>query len=245
LFAWRNLSERWNSVSANDRDPGGLCGRVLGSQPNASATPIFITEFNTFTNGQGDCCANSATYAPIWNGLVVSELLRAVSKGAKRAVSGLYYYAAAAPWSKQCLVGQIDPAMDCAWNSDQLVQGYPQYHAFELIFAPEFLDLTEGGFIASSQQNGVEGIAAAAFYTASSDSVMLVNTSGTELRRVPIRLYRVGLGANKRISMFLLNSATTAILRQVLSATQEDGGYTLQLDIPPYSLIGLSVRRSQ
>jgi hypothetical protein len=216
-----------------------------GSQPNATATPIFITEFNTFTNGQGDCCANSPTYAPVWNALVISELLNAVSKGgAQRAVSGLYYYATAAPWSRQCLVGQIDIAMDCAWNLDQPLEGYPQYHTFELIFAPEHLDLKDGGFIASIQ-NGVAGIAAAAFYTASSDSVVLINTSGTELRQVPIHLDNVGLGPNESILMFLLNSANTSILRRTLNAPQEDGGYALHLDIPPYSVVGLSVHRSQ
>jgi len=241
-------------LSLTTGNPGGYAASYLladalvraGSQPNPSATPIFITEFNTFTNGQGDCCANSPTYAPIWNALVVSELLNAVSKGgAKRAVSGLYYYAAAAPWSRQCLVGQIDTAMDCAWNLGQPLQGYPQYHAFELIFASEYLDLKDGGFIARSLQNGVGGMAAAAFYTASSDSVVLVNTSGTELRQIPIRLYNVGLGPNRNISMFLLNGANTTIVRQTLSAPEEDGRYTLHLDVPPYSLVGLSVRRSQ
>ena len=238
-------------LSLTIRNPGGYAASYkmvdalvrAGAQPNAAATPILITEFNTFTNGQGDCCANSTTYAPIWNALVVSELLNAVSQGAKRAVSGLYYYAAAAPWSGQCLVGQVDSMMDCAWTSDLTLQGYPQYHAFELIFAPDYLDLRDGGFIARSSQNKASKIRAAAFYTSSSDSVILVNTSGTEVRQA-IHLDNIGLGPNVSMSMFLLNSDGTAILRRVLSLPHANNEYALEMDIPPFTLVGLSVRRS-
>ena len=115
-----------------------VLGQVaLGSQPNPTQTPVYVTEFNTNWAFFQDCCRNDATYAPLWNALYAADMLNSVYNGSSHLPNKLIYFAGSAyPWF--CLVGVPDVNSDCLYSEAATPSPYPQYYASSYWLLPRF-----------------------------------------------------------------------------------------------------------
>lgn len=205
-----------------------------GLQPNASTTPIYITEYNTTWDVAAvDCCRNSATYAPLFNATVITTLLNGRSFPA-----GISYYSAYDGVDEMCLLAGA--GTDCQYQGGPLVV-LPQLQTFNLIGGAGYLDLESGGFLASQASATDSNLLTTAFYTQKGDAVLVVNTSPTASPQVTLNFDNVGL-AQASAAVFLLNDQNSAISTQPLALTQTQTGYTGQISIPGYSVVGISLQ---
>jgi len=144
-MTWDNIG--WpESLAFRTQDPGSGFTAIYkkiadlvkaGSQPNAANTPIFLDEYNTTAAFTSDCCRNDPKTAPLWNALVMQDVLNSVYGGVARVPSGMMYFSAQ-NWFPGaggayffCLIGTINSVMDCAYDAAN-AQPYPQYYAYNL-----------------------------------------------------------------------------------------------------------------
>ncbi len=256
LFGTSGVHVQWDSYNGNislyqqTQDPSngavGVYNKVyqqikLGKQPLGAATPIYVTEFNTNWAFLKDCCRNDPTYAPIWNALYVSDMLNSVYNGLPAVPSKLIYFASSAyPWF--CIVGVPDQNSDCLYSAQATPQPYPQYYAFQLIASNNYLGLMSGGYMAKSVTplSGGGGLAATAFYTATQDSIVITNPTATAYSQIPVSLQNVGFATPQATLYQIVNGAM--INSSSLSLTQQGSGYTATIDVPAYSVQGISVK---
>jgi len=219
----------FNSISALVR---------AGKQPNASNTPIYLTEYNDDSAFENDCCRNSPQYSPLFNSMVVSDLLNSVYSGAQNVPGNLTYFAASVDIGSFCLLGIIDPLMDCA-TTPGTMQPYPQYYAYRMLAAPNFLNLAAGGNMPLSVS--VPGpLIGTGFYTSSNNAVVLVNPTGSDVSNVSVALNNPG-NASTNATMYLLNSSHWPPVSQPLALTSSSSALSTALTVPAYSVVGLSV----
>jgi hypothetical protein len=209
-----------------------------GHQPNAWSTPIYISEFNDNWAFAVDCCRNDPTYGPLWNSLVITDLLNVVYSGAKNVPSQLSYFNASGNYF--CLLGQWNWAMDCNPSS---LDPYPQFYAYKLFASSQYLDLQRGGHMAAwvSPASTTSGLSATAFYTTSADSVVVVNPGSTWYNTVTVFLKNPGLTSTSG-TVYTLNSSNGQISSQWVALTPVTGGYTAKVVVPSYSTVALSVK---
>ncbi len=242
------------SLSYRTQDPGSGFTAIYrnivnltkqGSQPNPASTPVMLDEFNTTASFTPDCCRNDSTYSPLFNALVMQDTLNAVFSGVGTVPERVLYFAAQ-NWypDKQgtvwfCLVGTIDPLMDCAYSAST-AQPYPQYYAYNLLLGSNYLGLGGGGFLVSSTPKiNQAGVAVSAFYTAANDALVITNPTANDLNNVSINLQNTG--RMPVATLYLLNGANPTISVQTLPVTQSGNGYTASISIPHYSVVGISL----
>ncbi len=214
-----------------------------GSQPNAATTPIYLDEYNSDWGFVNDCCRNDPTYAPLWNSLAIVDLLNSVYNGAQAVPSKLLYYAVSNhPF---CLVGQIDALMDCKfpYGAPGTAQPYPQYYALQLFASNAFLGLSSGGTMAKSVTSADTNIVATALYTPNADTVVLVNTSGTDYAGVPVMVNNPGY-TGAQATAYILNSSNPTIATEPAPLTAANGGFSAVVALPRYSVVALSLQPS-
>jgi glycosyl hydrolase family 39 (putative alpha-L-iduronidase) len=213
-----------------------------GLQPNAASTPIYISDYNMVSDGSVDCCRNSPTYSPVWNAMYVGDLLNTVYQGAGHVPGQLNYYAISNQYVGVCLLGTIDAAMDCLYPTSGSPSPYPQLTTYKLLAAPQYLGLVSGGYNAKSVSPAVKqaGIVVAGFYNANQDSAFLVNPTGTAFSQVPVKLLNPGY-ANATGTSYLLDSSHQNISPQNLSLASSGGGFTTNVDLPAYSVVGIAL----
>lgn len=213
----------------------------LGKQPLGANTPIYLTEFNTNWAFYKDCCRNDATYAPVWNALFITDMLDSVYNGVPAVPRQLDYFAASAyPWF--CLVGVQDQNSDCLYSSGATPEPYPQYYAFQLIGSNQYLGLMGGGFMAKSVSPLASGggMVATAFYNSTQDAIVITNPTAIAYTQIPVSLQNVGFTSPTATLYQIVNGAT--INSFSLSLTQQGSGYTTMIDVPAYSVQGISVK---
>jgi len=226
-----------------------------GSQPNAAATPIYITEYNTsaggYENAQGQiisCCNNSAVYAPVWNALFVADLLIASYNGV-RPPSKLVYFTSSYPirvtpqgrvMGGACLFGDLDAKMDCALDAGAAVALYPQYYAYLLLGGTHYLDLADGGYLATSTTTARPGLVVAAFATPAQDSILIINPTGADASGLQVLVANPG-PVQQTGTRFLLNASHGQIDAQSVTLTPAGAGLLATLDVPAYSVVGLAL----
>jgi len=167
---------------------------AAGKQPGGAQTPVYITEYNDNWSFFDTCCRNDPTYAPLFNALYLTDLLNTVYSGAAHVPNNVDYFAGSAyPWF--CLVGYPDTNSDCLNSVGAPLSPYPQYHAFEMIASPQYLGLSAGGYMAKSisTPTGGGGLATTAFYTATKDSVLVINPTATAYSQITVTLANPGL----------------------------------------------------
>jgi len=255
LFGKVGLQAQWdsyngtNSVYQQTQDPNngayGVYNKVyqqvkLGSQPLGANTPIYVTEFNTNWAFFKDCCRNDATYAPVWNALYASDMLNSVYSGLPLPSKLVYFASSAYPWF--CIVGVLDENSDCLYSAGATPAPYPQYYAFQLIGASNYLGLAAGGYMAKSVTplSGGGGLAATAFYNATQDAIVITNPTSTAYSRISVSLQNVGFGTPQATLYQIVNGAM--INSSSLSLTQQGTGYTTTIDVPAYSVQGISIK---
>jgi Glycosyl hydrolases family 39/Bacterial Ig-like domain (group 2) len=216
-----------------------------GLQPNAASTPIYITEYNVDSDNKVDCCRNSPQYAPVWNAMFVADLLNTVYQGAGRLPGRLNYYAISNQYIGTCLIGTIDPAMDCVYPTSGSPAAYPQLVAYNLMATSNYLGLGSGGYNAQSVSPPATqaGIVVAGFYNANNDSVLLVNPTANMFSQIPVNLLNPGYAYASGTS-YLLNSSNQNISSQTLSLAASGSGFTTNVDLPPYSVVGITLSQT-
>jgi hypothetical protein len=209
-----------------------------GHQPNAWSTPIYISEFNDNWAFDVDCCRNDQTYAPLWNSLVITDLLNTVYSGAKGVPSQLSYFNASGRYF--CMMGEWNWSMDCNPASKD---PYPQFYAYKLFASSQYLDLQRGGHMAAwvSPASTTSGLSATAFYTASADSVVVINPTSTWYNAVSVAVKNPGLTSSSG-TVYTLNSSNGKISTKSVALTAVTGGYTAKVVVPSYSTVALSVK---
>src|SRR6185437_4370086 len=211
-----------------------------GKQPNPSTTPILITDYNDGNGATVDCCRNDPTYGPLWNSLVLVDLLNTPYGGAQAIPNRLIYDAASLPSAAMCLLGNIDANFDCAYTAGTNPSPYPQYYSYLLFGSSQYLGLASGGNLATSISTSAGGLNVTAFYTGSADNLVLLNPTGSSVSNVPITLTNSG-AVSSSATMFLLNSSTQTISSQPLTLSGSGSTLTTKLTVPAYSTIGISV----
>jgi hypothetical protein len=215
--------------------------KVLDAAKNA--VPVYLTEYNDSAAFTVDCCRNNPTYGPLWNALVVADLLNATYSGAQAVPTRLVYYAAAGGTVNVgyfCLYGTYNSKMDCATSDGY--QPYPQAYAYTLMASPVYLGLKNGGHMAISVSppTTAMGLAATAFYTGTKDAVMIVNPTSKNYSELRVFLQNPGISASMG-TYYLLNAANPNIAMEPLSLTPVTGGYSAAIALPAYSVAAISI----
>jgi hypothetical protein len=215
-----------------------------GSQPNPSSTPIYLTEYNddaAFINAavKNDCCRNSPQYAPLFNTMVVADLLNSVYSGAQNVPRNLSYFAANVNIGSFCLLGNIDPLMDCATAPGVPIQPYPQYYAYQLLTTPKYLNLAGGGNMALSVSIP-SPLIGTAFYTPTSDVLVLVNPAGSDIANLTVNLQNPGTSPGTATA-YLLNSAHTPPAATPVTFTGSLAAMSGTVTVPAFSVVAVSL----
>jgi hypothetical protein len=256
MFGLVNLQVQWDSYTGNPslyeetQDPSNGALAVYnkvqqqvaaGNQPGGANTPIYVTEFNTNWAYFQDCCRNNPTFAPVWNALYVTDLLDSVYNGAAKVPNRLIYFAGSAyPWF--CMVGVRDNNMDCLYSSGAKPVPYPQYFAFQLLSASDYLGLSAGGYMAKSLSTptGGGGLATTAFYTAQQDAIVVTNPTSTAYSQISVTFANPGFSTSQ--GTFYRISGGTEITSSAISFTKQGTSLTATIDVPAYSVQAISLK---
>lgn len=214
---------------------------AAGKQPQGKNLPIYNTEYNLNWAFLKNCCANDPTFSPVWNSMFAADMLNSVYNGAPNTPGHMVYFAATAlPYF--CLVGEIDANMDCAYPDGSVPQPYPQYFAYQLLGAANYLDLQDGGFMAKSISPGTlgNGLVVTAFYTNSLDAIVIINPNQNTLSNVTVNLNNTGLTSAQGTLYRIIDGQSI----QSSQATLQSGAgtsYTTTLTIGPYSVQAIAI----
>jgi Glycosyl hydrolases family 39 len=213
--------------------------------PLGAKTPIYFDEYNDDWSFGADCCRNSPTYSPLFNSLVVAQILNSTYAGASQVPTKMVYYAAGRmPF---CLLGIINASMSCSStdSSGSTIAPYPQLYTYQLISAPGYLDLVDGGFMANSvtlsSSAKAQGLVATGFYTATTNSILIINPTASSFGGVTVQVSNSGL-TSPQSTLFTLNSANAKISSWPASLVPVTNGSQATFDIPPHSVLGISLR---
>ncbi len=203
-----------------------------GKQPNPTQTKIYLDEYNDNWAFSDDCCRNSATYSPLFNGLVMVDMLDAVYQGAHRVPDSFDYYSASNP--PFCLLG--DTGGHCGASNYSV--NYPQYYLYSLFGSPNYLNLSAGGsYMAKSvsPKAPTSGLAATAFWSTNRDSIVIVNPTSTSYGGVLVTANNPGFTV-RHVTKFLLNNTNKTISSSTLSASP-----SVSVSVPAYSVVAITM----
>jgi hypothetical protein len=209
-----------------------------GHQPNASSTPIYLTEYNDNWSFEHDCCRNDPSFGSLWNSVYMANFLNSVYLGAKHVPDKLFYFAGNAG-SYMCIVGTWNTNMDC---DPRNMQPYPQFYAYQLLASPDYLGLSGGGYMADwvSPGSTQTGLMATAFYTSTKDVILIVNPTDTAYPSVRVVANRSGLKTGVG-TLFLLDQNHAQITSKPLPLTAFKGGYNGTIAVPAYSTVAVTI----
>ena len=255
FFGGTALEVKWDTYNGNTSlyqattDPSNGAAEIYskvyaavktGKQPLGAKTPIYITEFNSNFAFAQDCCRSNPIYAPVWNGLYLTDLLNSVYTGLPAPTRLVYFAGSAYPWF--CLIGTEDQNMDCSYSRGSTPQPYPQYYTFQLLASSNYLGLSEGGYMAPTvtPPNGGGGIVVTAFYNASQDAIMITNPTANNYTNIPLTLSALGFTSPQGTLYQIMNGAS--INASSLPLTPVGSTYSATISIPPYSVMGISIK---
>ncbi len=220
-----------------------------GKQPLGLNTPIYVDEFNTNKANVADCCRNDATFSPVYNGLNAVDLLDVVYAGAPQVPGKITYFAANAsttanPSPYLCLIGVPDSLMDCQYPTGSAPAPYPQYFVYQLLTAPNFLDLKDGGFMAPAVSPMVSGggLAVTAFYTATQDTIFIVNPTATPYSQLPIVAQNTGYTSATGTLYQVNGQSINTTAGPTLTPAPVGTTYTAAVDVPAYTVLALAIQ---
>ena len=219
-----------------------------GSQPNASRTPVFITEYNTDTVGP-DCCGSSKVYSPLFNSLFVTDLFNSIyASGSDHSLpAGFTYFTLSAPSIGICMFGSWDTNMDCAVLPSPKPQPYPQFYSYYLLGGANYLDLTSDNYLAPSITSSLAGVSVLGFFNATSAKLLIVNAGIKAYENATLFVENPPGYASGVASLFgiLDNGTNEAIVHSNIDVRQVNGGYALNLYLKPLSVYGMIVSFEQ
>jgi hypothetical protein len=122
-------------------------------------------------------------------------------------------------------------------------QPYPQYYAYQLLGAANYLDLEDGGYMAKSIAPGTDGngLVVTAFYTKNLDAIVLINPNQNTLSNVPLNLNNTGLTAAHGTLYQIVNGQS--IQSSPITLQNQTGtSYTTTITIGPYSVQAITIQ---
>jgi len=138
-------------------------------------------------------------------------------------------------------LGTINSAMDCSPSS---FQPDPQFYLYQLFAGSNFLGLVNGGQMARSmslsQTATQAGIAATAFYTASADSIVIINPTANDYPQLTVAAQNAG-ATTGQATRYVLNSSNPQIASSSLSLTASGNGFATSVRVPPFSVVAISI----
>jgi hypothetical protein len=222
-----------------------------GKQPNAATTPIYLDEYN-MNSCEPNVCRNDPTLAPLNNGLFMVDLLNTVndtrsSYGASRAVpAGLAFYSWNIPQGNLCMFGVVDSRMDCGTPKGGTFQPYPSYYAYQLLGGANYLNITDGGYVANAASANSSGVLTTGFYTRTQNSIVLVNTTGTDYSALRVLAQNPGLVSGTKANVYTvkvnLNQPTNCISTTQVNLVSGSNGSSMTVHLPPYTMMGISFK---
>ena len=212
--------------------------------PLGAKTPIYFDEYNDDWAFLHDCCRNDPTYSPLFNSITVAQLLNSVYQGAGEVPARMIYFSAAQ--QTFCILGVIDPAMDCTKAATGAqAQPYPQWYTYEMIFAPAFLDLQNGGFMASSvtlsRSASSAGLIATGYYTTTTNSVLIINPTASSFSGLTLQINNPGVTSPKA-TLYTINAANPQVSVWPATTITSSGGLQATFDLPSYSVLAVSLK---
>ncbi|HWZ11849.1 MAG TPA: Ig-like domain repeat protein, partial [Acidobacteriaceae bacterium] len=239
---YQRMQEASTGVSGTFLRADALAANGNQPQPPGTRTPIYLDEFNANNARVADCCRNDPTFSPLYNGLTAVDLLNTVYFGALQVPAKLTYFAAnAAPFL--CLIGTVDSAMDCQYGSAP--QPYPQYYLYQLLTSPSFLGLRSGGFLspAVSPPAAAGGLAVSGFYTATQDTIFIVNPTATSFPQVSIEAQNTGYTSPSGTLYQIVNGQSISQSPQALTLVPAgETTYTATIAVPAYTVLALAIQ---
>jgi hypothetical protein len=217
---------------------------AAGNTPLGVKTPIYFDEYNDDWAFLPDCCRNSPIYSPLFNSMTVAEILNSAFNDATTEPSRMIYFAAGQ--KTFCILGIIDPAMDCAKAvTGAQAQPYPQWYTYRLMFAPSFLDLQDGGNMATSVTLSTsaksDALIATAYYTATTDSILIINPTGNSYSGVTLQINNNGI-SSPQSTLYTIN-ATNQLSSWPATVISVPGGLQLTFDLPSYTVLAVSLKQ--
>jgi len=222
-----------------------------GKQPNAASTPIYLDEY-TMTPCYPNTCRNDPTYSPLMNALLLVDSLNVVNDthsayGAASAVpAGLAYFTWNIPTQNLCMFGAFDAKMDCGGQTATDIP-YPAYYAYNLFGASNYLDLTDGGYVATPTLIKPAGLYVSGFFTGTRDSVAIVNTTAQAYTTLHVFLQNPGKTTGTQANVYTLkfslsNPSSSITTSQVnLVPVSGGGGYIATINVPALTTVGISI----
>ena len=211
---------------------------AAAGQPNL---PIYNTEYNLSWEFAKNCCQDDPVYGPLWNSIYIADTLNAVYTGSANVIAHMVYYAANAhPY--YCLVGDLDANMDCAYAWGPAAQAYPSYYAYQLYGSPQYLGLQNGGHMAASVSPaiGSSGYIVTGFYTAGSDSVVLINPTGSTYSGLHVTLSNTGY-TSASATLFTIENGSHIQGTSLSLSSQGATSYTTTVTLEPYSVQAIRI----
>jgi hypothetical protein len=212
--------------------------------PLGAKTPIYFDEYNDDWAFEPDCCRNSPTYSPLFNSITVAQLLNSVYHGTTAVPSKMIYFAAAQP--TLCILGIVNSAMDCnkaATGAE--AQPYPQWYTYNLMFGSSYLDLEAGGHMATSVtlSSGAssEGLIATAYYTSTTDSILVINPTASSFSGVTLQINNSGF-SSPTSTLYTINAANPTVSTWPATTISASGGTQATFDLPAYSVLAVSLK---
>ena len=217
-----------------------------GKQANAANTPIYIDEYN-MNSCVPNICRNDPTLAPLNNALFLADVLNTVndkstSFGHASAVpAGLAFYTWNIPLGNICMFGVIDAHMDCSTNGT--IVPYPQYYTYELFGGSNYLNMTNGGYVANAVSSSHTGIFATGFYTSTSDCIVIVNTTSTSYTALNVLAKNPGHVTAKQAKVYTVQYAqhpSSPISLQQVNFSQNSSGELAAVHVPARTTVAIS-----
>lgn len=207
--------------------------------PKGANTPIFYDEYNDDWDFVNDCCRNTPKYSPLYNSMVVAQVFNSVYHGANQVPSNMTYFAAAQVTF--CILAIPDSSWDCQKAVTQAqAQPYPQWYTYNLIFGGSYLDLKDGGHMATSISSPPAGLIATAYWTPYSDSVLIINPTGNSFS--PVTLQIDNPGGKTNATLYTINVANPHVSSWPAHMLSVSGGTQTTFDVPAYSVLAVSLK---
>ncbi len=216
-----------------------------GKQPNAASTPILMDEYNTGSSIQN--FGNTLPYAPLWNSLVVTDILNsAISPQGQYSNANVlpslsyFAYAKLTPQGNTlCMFGVYNTQMDCSLTGGT-VQPYPQYYTYLLFGGANYLNITDNGYVANSAASNLPGVYTTGFFTKKQDTLVMVNTTATDYPAITVAAQNVGFVTASTGTLFTLNQTNPKINVQTIPLGANSTNTSTVLHLPPYSTVALT-----
>ena len=221
-----------------------------GKQSNAATTPIYLDEYN-MNSCVPNICRNDPTLAPLNNALFLADVLNTVNDTstsfghASSVPAGLAFYTWNIPGGNICMFGVIDAQMDCSTNGT--IVPYPQYYTYELFGGSNYLNITNGGYVANTVSSSHSGIFVTGFYTSTNDCIVIVNTTSTTYTGMNVMAQNAGHSSSSSATMFTLQYAqhpSSPIVSQPVSLYAGSTGYEAAVPVPAYTTVALTFTAS-